>query len=95
MLSAQKSSSPPRAFSTALLIRNGACLTAQGINRLSQLILSPYFSLTTAISVLGPERGWELVQGLEDVEVLIVSRQADGPLLERQTPGFAALLATP
>jgi len=52
-------------------------------------------AVATAISVLGPERGWELVQGLEDVEVLIVSRQADGPLLERQTPGFAALLATP
>ncbi|MBC8328405.1 MAG: FAD:protein FMN transferase [Planctomycetes bacterium] len=50
-------------------------------------------ALATAISVLGPEKGWELVQGMQGVEVLIVSRLPDGKLQERITDGFRALLA--
>lgn len=51
--------------------------------------------LATAISVLGPEKGWEFAAGLDGVEVLLVSRNEDGSLSERMSDGFRAFLAAP
>jgi len=49
-------------------------------------------SLATAISVLGPEEGLDLVEGLEGVECLIMSRGPDGAVTLHWTAGFPALV---
>lgn len=50
-------------------------------------------ALATAIEVLGPEAGWDFVQGQTGVEALLIVRLPDGSFAERFTPGFARLLS--
>jgi thiamine biosynthesis lipoprotein len=44
-------------------------------------------ALATALMVLSPEEAWDLANE-SDWELLLVTRQADGSLVSRQTPGF-------
>ncbi len=51
-------------------------------------------SVATTIAVLGPEQGWDFAAQIEGVEVLLVSRDAEGALQERMSAGFTERLAT-
>ncbi len=44
--------------------------------------------LSTAVMVLGPQKGLELIDKLDNVEGLIVTRQQDGPLIDHYSKGF-------
>lgn len=46
--------------------------------------------LATALMVMGPEKGMALVDGLSDVEAMIVMRHADGRLTDHLSEGMAA-----
>jgi thiamine biosynthesis lipoprotein len=45
--------------------------------------------LATAVMVMGPEAGLEMVEGLEGVEALVVVERADGVLEEHRSTGFS------
>jgi thiamine biosynthesis lipoprotein len=44
--------------------------------------------LSTAVMVLGPQKGLALINKLDDVEGLIVTRQQDGRLIDHYSKGF-------
>ncbi|MEE8431599.1 MAG: FAD:protein FMN transferase [Candidatus Desulfatibia sp.] len=44
--------------------------------------------LSTAVMVLGPQKGLELINRLDNVESLIVTRQQDGALIDHYSKGF-------
>ena len=46
--------------------------------------------LSTAVMVLGPQKGLALINKLDDVEGLIVTRQQDGRLIDHYSKGFIA-----
>ncbi|MBL6970553.1 MAG: FAD:protein FMN transferase [Desulfobacterales bacterium] len=46
--------------------------------------------LSTAVMVLGPQKGLELIDKLDDVEGLIVTQQQDGRLIDHYSKGFIA-----
>ena len=47
--------------------------------------------LATAVMVLGAEKGLELINGLDDVEGLIIVEQSDGSLTDFYSKGFTVL----
>lgn len=51
-------------------------------------------ALATAVSVLGPEKGLELIAHTPGAEVLIV-QLVDGAVQLQQSPGFARIPAEP
>jgi thiamine biosynthesis lipoprotein len=48
--------------------------------------------MATALIVLGPQRGLDLINGLDNVESLIVVQQQNGVLVDYYSQGFARLL---
>ncbi len=50
--------------------------------------------LATALMVMGPEKGLEMVEKMDHVECLIVVRRADGTLEDHYSRGFETLLAS-